>query len=57
MVLIEKDRSKETAVSIIDRAPVAQLVGHRAVMWEVTDSNTSRINVHDLKITEEKALP
>ena len=39
------------------RAPVAQLVEHRAVMQEVAGSNPGRINTQDLKITEEKVLP
>ena len=40
-----------------NRAPVAQLVEHRAVMREVVGSNPSWINTQDLKITEEKVLP
>ena len=32
-------------------APVAQFVGHRAVMREVAGSNPGRINTQDLKIT------
>ena len=40
-----------------DRAQVAQMVEHRAVMQEVTGSNFSRINTQHLKITEEKVLP
>ena len=39
------------------RAPVAQLVEHRAVMREVAGSNPGRINTQYLKITEEKVLP
>ena len=39
------------------RAPVAQLVEHRAVLREVAGSNPGRINTQDLKITEEKVLP
>ena len=41
----------------LGRAPVAQLVEHRAVMREVAGSNPGRINTQDLKITEEKVLP
>ena len=42
---------------LFHRAPVAQLVEHRAVTREVAGSNPSRINTQDLKITEEKVLP
>ena len=40
-----------------DRAPVAQLVEHRAVTREVAGSNPGQIFSPDLKITEEKVLP
>ena len=40
-----------------DRAPVAQLIEHRAVMREVAATNPGRINTQDLKTTEEKVLP
>ena len=43
--------------SAMGRAPVAQLVEHRAVTREVAGSNPGRINIQDLKITEEKVLP
>ena len=35
---------------------MAQLVEHRAVMWEVAGLYPGRINTRDLKITEEKVL-
>ena len=43
--------------SCVDRAPMAQLVEHRAVTREIAGSNPRRINIENLKITEEKVLP
>ena len=48
-------RTEEEKVE--NRAPVAQLVEHQAVMREVAGSNPGPINTQDLKITEEKVLP
>ena len=42
----------QSKIQLFQRAPVAQLVEHRAVVLEVVSSNTQ-----DLKITEEKVLP
>ena len=41
----------------LNRAPVAQLVEHRAAMREVVSSTPARTNTQGLKITEEKVLP